>query len=136
MNRIVLDSNCLLQIVPNQSEFNHIWQKIKKGKIILCVTTDILNEYEEVLSQFYSSEFAKNILFAIENLKKLEKINIYYKWTLITEDYDDNKFVDCAISANAQIIVTNDKHFNVLKTIDFPKIEFMNLVEYAKKIKK
>jgi len=48
MKRIMLDSNCLVQIVPNQSEYNHVWQKIKTGKINLCVTTEILNEYEEV----------------------------------------------------------------------------------------
>ena len=135
MNRIVLDSNCLLQIVPNQSEFNHVWEKIKKGKIILCVTTDILNEYEEVLTQFYSKTLALNVLDVIMNLRRLEQINVYYKWSLITKDYDDNKFVDCAISANAHYIVTNDSHFKVLKTIDFPKVECMNLVEYSEKIK-
>ena len=48
MKRIMLDSNCLVQIVPNQSEYNHVWQKIKTGKINPCVTTEILNEYEEV----------------------------------------------------------------------------------------
>jgi len=56
MNKIVLDSNCLIQITPHKSEFNHVWQKIKKGKIILCVTTEILEEYEEVLAKFYSAE--------------------------------------------------------------------------------
>jgi predicted nucleic acid-binding protein len=37
------------------------------------------------------------------------------------------KFVDCAISANADYIVSNDKHFNILKSVGFPKIEVVNI---------
>ena len=40
---------------------------------------------------------------------------------------DDNKFVDCAIVANAQYIVTEDKHFQVLQSIDFPKVDVIDL---------
>lgn len=42
---------------------------------------------------------------------------------------DDNKFVDCAIAANAQFIVTEDHHYDVLKTIDFPKVNIIKLDE-------
>jgi len=45
-------------------------------------------------------------------------------------DPDDNKFVDCAISSNAKFIVTNDKHFNVLKNVDFPKIEVVDIDKF------
>ena len=49
---------------------------------------------------------------------------------MITADPDDNKFVDCAISAGAKYIVTNDKHFNVLKEIDFPKVDIITLIDF------
>lgn len=51
----------------------------------------------------------------------------HFHFQLITRDEDDNKFVDCAIAANASYIVTEDKHFNVLSTIDFPKVDVINL---------
>ena len=51
----------------------------------------------------------------------------YYKWNLITADPDDNKFVDCALNAGADFIVTNDRHFGVLKNIDFPKINVIDI---------
>ena len=35
----------------------------------------------------------------------------YYKFNLIKSDPDDNKFVDCAVIANAKFIVTEDRHF-------------------------
>ena len=40
---------------------------------------------------------------------------------------DDNKFVDCAIAANASYIVSQDHHFDILKTIEFPKVELIDI---------
>lgn len=61
----------------------------------------------------------------------------YYRWNLIKADPDDNKFADCAIAGRADSLVTNDKHFKVLKDIDFPRVtvvtpeEFENLLEQS-----
>lgn len=41
-----------------------------------------------------------------------------------------DKFVDCAFAANATYIVSNDKHYDVLKEIDFPKILVLKLQEF------
>ena len=60
------------------------------------------------------------------------RVDPHYSFGLITADFDDNKFVDCAIVANARCIVTEDKHFNVLKTIQFPKVEVVNIDEFKK----
>lgn len=61
------------------------------------------------------------VLQTIENAVNIEWVNKYYHWNLITTDPDDNKFVDCAFACQAKFIVSEDKHFNVLKNIDFPK---------------
>lgn len=50
-----------------------------------------------------------------------------YTLQSIEQDKDDNKFVDCAIVANAQYIVTEDRHFKVLDTIAFPKVDVIGL---------
>lgn len=70
-------------------------------------------------------EVADTILQIIENAVNVELVTRYYKWNLISEDPDDNKFVDCAVASNATFIVTHDRHFNVLKKVDFPKVEVM-----------
>ena len=44
----------------------------------------------------------------------------------------NNKFVDCAITANAEYIVTEDHHFNELKNISFPSVAIINLKDFAK----
>ncbi|MBB6004197.1 PIN domain-containing protein [Arcicella rosea] len=65
----------------------------------------------------------------------VEKREIFFKWGLLENDYDDNKFVDTAIVGNVDFIVTNDKHFNPLKDIDFPKVEIIDIDTFLEKIK-
>jgi predicted nucleic acid-binding protein len=68
-------------------------------------------------------------------LPNLLYVNKYYFWRLITIDPDDNKFVDCAIAANADFIVTDDKHFNVLKNVAFPSVKVINAAEFLEILK-
>ena len=76
---------------------------------------------------------AKNVIRTLLLLPNVKYVNVFFHWNLIEADPDDNKFVDCAISANANYIVTEDKHFNVLKSIDFPKVNVIN-IEYFRKL--
>ena len=57
------------------------------------------------------------------------------KWNLITADPDDNKFVDCALNAGADYLVTNDHHFNILKSIDFPPIKVVDIETFKSILK-
>ena len=68
----------------------------------------------------------------IMNTVNIEHIIPYYKWNLIFDDAEDNKFADCALNAGADFIVTNDKHFNILKKIDFPKINVIDIETFKK----
>ena len=101
-----------------------------KNILFVFVTTDILSEYEEIISQYMSAEVANEVLQIIENARNVAFITKYYRWNLINNDPDDNKFVDCAISCNARYLVTQDKHFNVLKKVGFPKIEVINIQQF------
>lgn len=120
--RIVLDTNILLVSISSNSVFRWIFDSLLDEDITLCVTTDILIEYEEILSRHMGKELATTVLQIIENAPNVEFITRYYSWNLITADTDDNKFVDCAVAANAKYLVSHDKHFNVLKDISFPKV--------------
>lgn len=62
--------------------------------------------------------------------------NPHFSFGLIEADKDDNKFVDCAIAANAKCIVTEDNHFNVLKSISFPKVEVVGIDDFKMYLKK
>jgi uncharacterized protein len=135
MPKIVLDCNCLIQIIPKKSKYRIIWDKLLNCEIGLCVTTDILNEYCEVLTHFYSPVLSENVVNAILNFKKTEKVEVYFNWNLISSDQDDNKYVDCAIACNAKYLVTEDEHFKVLKSLEFPRVNIIKLDAYYRKIK-
>ena len=131
MRRIVLDTNCLVQIVAKQAKYGYVWNDVLDGKITLCVTNEILFEYEEILTKFFGPKVARMVVEMILILPQTEKYDIYYHWTLITDDPDDDKFVDCAVISSAKYLVSDDKHFNVLSKISFPKIDVLKLAEFA-----
>ena len=132
--KIVLDTNCLLPSVPPKSEYHCILTSLQKGFYTLCYSNEILTEYEELLMQFYSNSLTYNILNLIINSIYTQQVIPHYKWNLITADTDDNKFVDCALNAGADYIVTNDKHFNILNKIEFPPIKVIDIDMFRNKI--
>ena len=134
MRYIVLDTNCLLQVLPSKSIYHKLWTDVLDGKISLCVNTDILEEYEEVLARKTTPEIAMNIVEAIANLTTTTMQNTYVHFELLPADSDDNKFVDCAVASDAEYIVTNDKHFNPLKSIPWPKVEIIKIAEFIKQL--
>lgn len=127
---IVLDTNCLIQMISRRSPFYDLWQDFINGSYRLCVTNDIMSEYEEILSEKTSPRIAKMICEIILRAPNTIKLDAHFKWELIKSDPDDNKFVDCAIVANAHYIVTEDTHLNVLKYIAFPHVEVLKLNEF------
>jgi putative PIN family toxin of toxin-antitoxin system len=134
MRYIVLDTNCLLQALPSKSPYHKIWTDILDGKVSLCVNTDILEEYEEILAQKTTPGIAHNVVEAIANLTTTVMQNTYVHFELLSTDIDDNKFVDCAIASDAEYIVTNDKHFNPLRNIPWPKVEIIKIAEFIKQL--
>lgn len=133
-DRIVLDTNCLIASLSKKGHYFPVWQGLHQGKYTLCVSNEILEEYEEILSQKTNPTIASNVIQVIINSPFVEFINTYFHFHLIEQDKDDNKFVDCAIAANAKYIVSEDAHFKQLKDIPFPTVnvirlrEFMNLL--------
>ena len=127
---IVLDTNCLLMSLSRRSAYYPVWRDFVDGKYTLCVTNEILAEYEEILTQKVGSEIASNVITAILDLPNTKMVQVYYHLRLITADPDDDKFVDCAFAANATYIVSDDKHFDVLKEIPFPQLLVLKLKEF------
>jgi putative PIN family toxin of toxin-antitoxin system len=100
----------------------------------MAVSTAILEEYMEIISAKTNSIIAHNIGELLMLLGNVEKTEVYFRWNLITSDPHDNKFVDCAVSARVEAIVTNDKHFNILKSIDFPPVEVIDADSFLEKV--
>ena len=135
MQRIVLDTNCLLISIPRKSKYHKIFTDFILGKYILCVSNEIILEYEEILTRKIGHKIAVNILNAILSARNIEYISPQLRYHLIEADPDDNKFVDCAVVANADFIVSEDRRFNELQNVDFPKVIVVKLEEFASLMK-
>ena len=136
MRHVVLDTNCLVQVLPSRSRYHKIWTDFLTGKYRLCVSTEILLEYEEILSVHASPEVAHNVVEAIARHPQTIYRESYFRFHLLSDiDKDDDKFVDCAITANADYIVTEDNHFSNLKQVKFPRLTVLTLDEFNETLK-
>ncbi len=134
MSKIVLDTNSLIQSIPPRSRYHAIWQSFLDGTNVLCVSTEILAEYEEILQRLTDADTSQLVIELIINNPHTLLLTPYYKFHLITTDPDDNKFVDCAIAANARYIVTEDHHYDVLKQCTFPKVDIVDLDIFLREV--
>jgi len=130
--RIVLDTNALLISISKNSKYRIIFDHFLSKKFTLIISNEILSEYAEIIALKANAIVSTNIIEMLLSASNVEKQDVFFKWQLIEIDKDDNKFVDCSIAGNADYIVTNDKHFGVLKYIEFPPITIINIDKFLK----
>lgn len=91
MSRLVLDTNCLIQIVSPRSRYHALWDTFVRGENLLCVSNEIIEEYLEILQKLTNVEVAEYIVKTIINSRFVIFKDPFYKFNLIQADMDDNK---------------------------------------------
>lgn len=130
MNKIVLDTNVLLVSICTHSKYHWIYQSLLKKEYELFITNEILTEYEEIIAKKYNPYVAERVAKTLLSLSNVHFTITHYHWNLIKDDRDDDKFADCAIASNAHHLATEDKHFNILKNTEFPKVNIISIAEF------
>ena len=129
--RVVIDTNIFVSSFfgGNPRKIIDLW---KTGKIILCLSKDILDEYVEVLRRLglegegelgeLLSLFGRgfNILFTA----KTPHIKT------VKGDPDDDKFIECAVALKAGVIITGDKALKNTET--YREIKIMTPQQFLK----
>ena len=131
MRRIVIDTNCLVAILPSKSPYHKVWTDFLEQRLEICVSNEILMEYEEIISEKTSPAFAEAIIKTLINKPNFIRVYPTWRFGYIVTDPDDNKFVDCAICGRAELLFSNDKHFNVLKDIGFPYVKVLTIQDFV-----
>ncbi|MDE6018712.1 MAG: putative toxin-antitoxin system toxin component, PIN family [Muribaculaceae bacterium] len=129
MERLVLDTNSLIQSLPVKSKYHDLWVSLFDGRNTFCVSNEILEEYEEILQRKTNHVLASRVISLILNNEFTSLVTPYFHFNLIEADTDDNKFVDCAVCGNAKFIVTEDHHFDILRQVSFPTVDILSLDE-------
>jgi putative PIN family toxin of toxin-antitoxin system len=127
--KTVIDTNVVVAFLSSKSKHHWLIEFLLYQRIELFVTEDILLEYEEVLKWKYSEAAASNFLAALRELPNVFHARVYYRWNLI-RDPGDNKFVDCYITAGADYLITHDRHFAVLASVPFPKVNVVRIDQF------
>ncbi|WP_428666054.1 putative toxin-antitoxin system toxin component, PIN family [Runella sp.] len=135
MIRVVIDTNVIVRAISGRSFSNFIFDLLFTNQITLCVSTDILLEYEEIITKIYDAQTAELVIGALLLLPNVHRTEVFFDLRLIAHDADDDKFVNCAFATNAHCIVSDDRHFNVLEKIPFPKIPVLKFSEFKEFMK-
>jgi uncharacterized protein len=72
--RIVIDTNILWISIPRSSPSNWLIRALQNKEFALCVTTDILEEYEEIIERFLGHETAHSFMGFLETIDNVDKI--------------------------------------------------------------
>lgn len=127
--KLVVGTNVLLVSLPEKSPYHWFYQYLIQGKLDIHVTNEILSEYEEVIGRKFSPELSSAVIKVLMELDNVIPVVVHFKYQLIIQDPDDDKFANCAINTNADYILTHDRHFDVLKSTEFPVVNIIRLPE-------
>ncbi|MGB4774664.1 MAG: putative toxin-antitoxin system toxin component, PIN family [Daejeonella sp.] len=128
--KIVLDSNVLISALGKKSHYRPIWEAFIEGKYQLVISESIIKEYEEIMQRYSAPGIAKIVLEIFIESPDIIFQKVFYSWNAISADPDDNKFFDIAVAANADYLVTNDRHFDLVKTLLFPNIKVVSAEDF------
>jgi putative PIN family toxin of toxin-antitoxin system len=129
MALFVLDTNILVAALSSRSSAHWVINALMSEDFAICVSSEILLEYEEILSIKYGKMVASDFLKALEELPNVINVTVYYHWGLL-KDPDDNKFVDAAIAGSASYIVSEDRDFRTLLNTSFPPVKLLRLEQF------
>lgn len=88
----------------------------KKGKITLCASEAILKEYFYIIPRFNRlNKEAGELLSLFKARKNIEMTTPSKRLKVVKEDPVDNKFLECAVEAKAEYIISADKHLRNLR---------------------
>ncbi|GAG90870.1 unnamed protein product, partial [marine sediment metagenome] len=95
----------------------------KKGKITLCVSEAILKEYLKIIPRFNRlNKEAGELLSLFKARKNIKMVTPSKGFKVIKEDPADNKFLECAVEAKAEYIISADSHLRNLRKYEGVRI--------------
>lgn len=114
---VLIDTNVMLPLFSKKPQHAEIIQALIAGRIRLALSQSILSEYAEILIAKMGDARWARVLALLDLLARTGRLiaaEPSYEFHIITDDPDDNKFTDCAITAHADYIITEDKDFAAL----------------------
>lgn len=135
--RVVLDTNVFISgMFWGEGKPHEILRKCYKREINLFISRDIIEEVEGILTREKKFELTQDEI--IEHLKLIMANSILVKprqkIEVVREDPADNRVLECAVEAEADYIVSGDKH--LLKLKRYKNLKIVNASEFLEALNK
>jgi putative PIN family toxin of toxin-antitoxin system len=137
LKRVVLDTNTLISGLLWDGNESMVIEKVEKKEIKLFISYQMLEELEGVLKREKFSKRLEGKEYTVE--KAVAKIALIATLVepnididIIKEDPDDNRVLECAVSARATVIVSGDSH--LLNLNDYAGIQIISTIDFIKQI--
>jgi putative PIN family toxin of toxin-antitoxin system len=130
--KVVIDTHGILNAVSSHSPNKWLYDAFMDEQFIWVASNEIISEYSEIIGQSFGLRVSTFVLESLINSENFQKFEPNYKWQLVENDPDDDKFVDCAVGVNADYLVSDDKHVRKLLTIKdlFPPVPIVTFQEF------
>ena len=129
MNRVTLDSNVYLSGFVFGGKPQRILEMAIDGEIEVAISDPIIQEVRRhLLGKFGWSE--PRAAEAIESIAEFAKhVTPTETIDTVPTDPDDNRVLECAVTAGSQTIVTGDD--DLLRLVDFRGIEIVTVANFV-----
>ena len=105
--KVVIDTNVLISALLWQGNTKELFQLSRGGKIIICASKEIVEEFQKVLEypKFQRQlQLINKTAYEVAN-EFIEIVKLYsgekFPVSVVREDPSDNKFLACALAAEA-----------------------------------
>jgi len=135
LKKVVLDTNTLISGILWDGNEAKIIEKAERNEIQLFISQKLLKELEEVLKREKFSKKLEGKKYTVnEAVTKIALIAVLiestHKINVIKEDPDDNRVLECAVSAKADVVISGDGHLLSLK--NYAGIDIIPASEFIK----
>jgi len=128
--KVVFDTNVFVSafIVPGGKGEEALLLALRR-KVDLFTSVPILTEATRILrTKFDQPE--RDILAALKQISRAATILRPARTVRVLEDLPDNRILECAVSAQADLVVTGDHHLLALK--EFEGIPLVRLADFLR----
>lgn len=126
--KAVLDTNIIISAIIFGVKPRQLIYMLHEGKFDAFTSKDIIDEVVEILEVKF--EYPQNKLITVENelASIIELVEPGARISVIKEDPDDDKIIECAVAAEANYIVSGDRH--LLSYGKYGNIEIIKAAEF------
>jgi putative PIN family toxin of toxin-antitoxin system len=129
--KIVLDANTYISAYFWGGKPDAILDRIAARTDILFITNDIVNEIEIVIKREkfgLNNDGVRQRIAKIKSLGILVAVSAKHRISGVCRDSSDDKYIECALAAGADYVISGDRDLLVLK--EYCGVKIVNARDY------